>query len=45
MHFELRHPSTDETVGRPTEQFSSMTSNVVGFRLAQGYSAESIYLF
>jgi hypothetical protein len=40
-------PSTDETVavGEPIEQFSSMTSNVVGFRLAQGYSADSVDLF
>jgi hypothetical protein len=40
-------PSTDETVavGGPNEQFSSMTSNVVGFRLAQGYSADSVHLF
>jgi hypothetical protein len=39
--------STDETVavGGPIEQFSSMTSNVVGFRLAQGYPADSIHLF
>jgi len=40
-------PSTDERVaaGEPIEQFSSMTSNVVGFRLAQGYPEDSIYLF
>jgi hypothetical protein len=39
--------STDETaaVGGPIEQFSRMTSNVVGFRLAQGYPADSIHLF
>ena len=39
---------TDETCGRrghPIEQFSSLSSNVVGFRLAQGHPPDSIHFF